>query len=217
VSVLIEACVDSVESAVAAVQGGAHRLELCENLSVGGTTPSAHLLEAVKQRVDVPVFVMIRARGGDFEYSRPELQQMHRDIDTAKRSGADGYVFGVLRDTQVDVERTRELVGHVDGAPVTFHRAFDLVDQHRGLELLVDAGVQRVLTSGGASTALAGAPALRELLNRAGARIVIMAGGTVRAENVAELIRRTGAREVHARCELDPLRIEGIAAALRAI
>lgn len=142
---------------------------------------------------------------------------MHRDIDAAKRGGADGYVFGVLHDNQVDVERTRELVERVDGAPVTFHRAFDLVDQHRGLELLVDAGVQRVLTSGGAPTALEGASAIRDLVDRSGERIVIMAGGSVRAENVAELTRRTGVPEVHARCELDSGRIAGIVSALRMI
>ncbi len=214
-SVLIEACVDSVESALAAVQGGANRLELCENLAVGGTTPSQTLLRAVKQRVEIPVFTMIRPRGGAFEYSDAELARMRTDIELMRAGGADGVVLGILDGDRVDGSGTRELVALAGNAPVTFHRAFDLVvDKMRGLGELLDAGVSRVLTSGGPAAAEDGIADLARLVDRAGPRLTILAGGGVRAHNVREIVRRTGVREVHLRCELDPARIAAVVEAL---
>jgi len=216
VSVLVEGCVDSLESSLAAVQGGARRLELCDDLSVGGITPSVELLDAVTRTVNVPVFVMIRPRGGPFEYSKAELDQMRRDIQVAKEHGADGLVIGVLDQSQnVDLESTRELVRLAGDSPVTFHRAFDVVgDQPTALEALIDAGVARVLTGGGPGKAEDGIPMLARLVEQAGERIVLLAGGGVRAHNARELVRRTGVREVHARCERDPARIATIIDAL---
>lgn len=200
-SVLVEACVDSVASALAAERGGAGRLELCDNLSDGGTTPSAGMLEAVKARVSVPVFVIVRPRGGGFVYSNDELDVMRRDVALARRFGADGIVAGVLTpDAAVDVERMREIVMLAGTLPVTFHRAFDLTrDLETALEALVTAGVARVLTSGGAPTALEGAETIARLVTRAAGRIAIMAGGGVREENVASVVGGSGVREVHMR------------------
>jgi copper homeostasis protein len=216
VSVLIEACVDSIESALAAVEGGADRLELCDNLAVGGTTPSEQLLRTVKERIPIPVFAMIRPRGGPFVHSDDELAHMHRDIGRVKECGADGIVIGVLdRYNRIDLARTRELAKLAAGVPVTFHRAFDRVpDKLAALDILAGAGVERVLTSGGPATAQEGASMLAQLVDHAGDRIVVLAGGNVRAHNVRDLVQRTGVREVHARCELDSARITGIRRAL---
>src|SRR5579859_2777889 len=126
--VLVEACVDSVASAVAAEAGGANRLELCDNLADGGTTPSAGMIAAVKARVAIPVFVIVRPRGGGFVYTADELDVMRRDVQAAKGLGVDGFVLGILTPrAAVDVPATRRLTQEAGGLPVTFHRAFDLV------------------------------------------------------------------------------------------
>lgn len=200
-SVLVEACVDSVASAIAAERGGAGRLELCDNLFDGGTTPSGGMIAAVKERVSIPVFVIVRPRGGGFVYSDDELDVMRRDVELAARFGADGVVFGILTsDACVDVARTRELVSAAGSLPVTFHRAFDLTrDRAEALEAVIASGGARVLTSGGAPTAIEGAGAIDALVARAAGRLEVMAGGGVREENVAELVQRAGVREVHVR------------------
>ena len=217
--VLVEACVGSVDEALAAEQGGADRLELCDNLDVGGTTPNHVLISEVKRRVRIPVAMMVRPRGGSFVFSAAELDTMRRDLDLVRSLGADAIVIGLLdRTGRVDVETTRALVECAAGTPVTFHRAFDEAnDQPAALDALIDARVSRVLTGGGPSTALAGADSLRALVERADGRISIMAGGTVRAENVGEVVQRSGVREVHARCERDPRRIRDIVATLAAL
>ena len=199
--VLIEACVDSVVSAVAAERGGAGRLELCDNLHDGGTTPSAGMITAVKAAVRIPVFVIVRPRGGGFVYAEHELGVMRLDIEASRMLGADGVVVGVLtpRNT-VDEEQLRPLMDAAGDLPVTFHRAFDLVrDQAQGLEALMRLGVTRVLTSGGAPTAIEGASSIAALVRRAAGQLTIMAGGGVREETVQELVHRAGVREVHVR------------------
>jgi copper homeostasis protein len=198
---IVEACVDSVESALAAERGGANRVELCDALFDGGTTPSAGMIAACKERVSIPVFVIIRPRGGGFVYSDPELDVMRRDIVAARTLGVDGVVIGALRpDGTVHEEHTRVLVEAAEETPVTFHRAFDFTpDLGRALEALVSCGVARVLSSGGAPTAREGAERLGSLVRQAGNRIVIMAGGGVREEYVRELVAASGVREVHVR------------------
>ena len=200
-SILVEACVDSVASARAAERGGAHRVELCDALFDGGTTPSAGMIAACKEAVSIPVFVMIRPRGGGFVYSEAERDVMRRDVAIARDLGADGIVIGgLLPNGDVDVALVEALVKTARGLPVTFHRAFDLTpDLEASLESLVNAGVQRVLTAGGAATAVEGASALATLVGRAGPRIVVMAGGGVREENVRTLVSISGVREVHVR------------------
>ena len=217
-SILVEAAVESLDDALAAVEGGADRLELCGNLAVGGITPAPSLVTNVLERVDVPVYVMIRPRGGSFVHSPVELDQMCRDIESMHELGADGIVVGVLDPRRViDERRMESLVATADGLPVTFHRAFDRVaDRCSALDTLMELGVDRVLTSGGAPSALAGADALRDLVEHADDRIVIMASGGVRPHNAAEIVRVTGVRELHARCELDPWRIADIRRAVDA-
>ena len=200
-AVLVEACVDSVASSIAAERGGAGRLELCDAIFDGGTTPSAGMIAACKATVSIPVFVMIRPRGGGFVYSDAERDVMRRDIVVARELGADGVVIGGLRpDGTVDLSLVRILVEAAQQLPVTFHRAFDITpDLAASLELLADAGVQRILSAGGASTAADGATVLADLVRKAGSRIVVMAGGGVREENVRRLVSVSGVREVHVR------------------
>ena len=211
-TVLVEAAVDSLEDALAAVQGGADRLELCANLSVGGTTPDPALIEAVLGRAEVPVYSMIRPRGGSFVYSGEELDVMRRDIDNALALDCAGVVLGVLDDmNRVDVPRTRSLVKIAGGDRVTFHRALDRTpDIFAAAEELISIGISRVLTSGGAPNASDGAEVLNALVARSAGRLEILAGGGVRAHNVRDIIHRGNVREVHARCERDAERIRAI-------
>ena len=198
-SILIEAAVESAEAAIAAERAGAHRIELCANLTEGGTTPSAGTIGAALSRVGVPIFVMIRPRGGDFLYSAMEHAVMMRDIATARTLGAHGVVVGVLTaDGEVDVERTRALVEAARPLPVTFHRAFDLAsDFNAALEALVASGVRRVLTSGGAPRAADAISRIAALVERAGDRLTVMPGGGISAANALQILAETGAREIH--------------------
>ena len=199
--ILVEACVDSVASAVAAERGGARRLELCAALFDGGTTPSAGMIAACTEAVSIPVFVMIRPRGGGFIYSEAERDVMRRDVVVARELGADGVVIGGLRpDGAIDLALVRRLVESAQDLGVTFHRAFDLTpDLEASLASLADAGVHRVLTSGGASTASDGVTTLAKLVRKAGSRLTVMAGGGVREGNARSLVSVSGVREVHVR------------------
>jgi copper homeostasis protein len=203
---LVEAAVETLEDALAAKRAGADRIELCANLGVGGTTPGAGLIASVVQQVNHPVFVMIRPRGGDFVYAADEIDAMIEDIDRARPLGIAGIVTGALRsDGSVDVESMRRLMSPAAGLPVTFHRAFDVVgNRTEALEQVIDLGASRVLTSGGAATAFEGASAIAMLVDQAGERISIIAGGTIRDHNVRDVIARTGVREVHARLVDEP-------------
>lgn len=211
-SVLVEAAVESLDDALSAVAGGAGRLELCARLDVGGTTPDLALIECVVREARVPVLAMIRPRGGDFVHSSAELARMHADVRDALRAGAAGVVLGALDATsRVDVAATASLVRAAGGAPVTFHRAIDdTPDALEALDVLIELGVARVLTSGGAPTALDGAEVLAALVQRAGDRVTIVAGGGVRGGNARLVVERTGVRELHARCEGDAARIRAI-------
>jgi copper homeostasis protein len=199
--VLVEACVDSVESAQAAERGGARRLELCDALFDGGTTPSAGMIAACREAVSIPVFVIVRPRGGGFVYGDRELDVMRRDIVVARSLGIEGVVIGALAPNgTVDIDQVTMLVETAGPLSVTFHRAFDFTpDRGAALHTLIGAGVTRVLTSGGAPTAREGIPELTALVRQAGDRAVIMAGGGVRDENVREIVSATGVREVHVR------------------
>lgn len=170
-------------------------------MSEAGTTPSIGLVTAIIERVDVPAFIMIRPRGGDFTYDDAELDVMRRDIDAAKRSGAQGIVSGVLERTgTVDRDATKSLVEAADPLPFTFHRAFDLAPElERALEVLRSIGARRILTSGGASSALVGADAIARLARQAGDAMTMVAGGSVRADHAAELVDRSRVTELHAR------------------
>lgn len=199
--ILVEACVDSVASSIAAEQGGAQRLELCDALFDGGTTPSAGMISACKEAVSIPVFAIIRPRGGGFVYSEAECDVMRRDVVAARRLGADGVVIGGLRsDGNVDIDLVKSLIDVAEGLSVTFHRAFDFTpDLSASLDALAAAGVNRILTSGGASTAGEGAAVIGDLVRQAGPRLIVIAGGGIRENNVRDLVSVSGVTEVHVR------------------
>ena len=198
---LVEAAVESLDSALAAERAGADRIELCNNLSVGGTTPDEGLLAEVAERTRLPVFVLIRPRAGGFVYSDDEFDQMVRDTELSGRLGIAGIVTGALTsDGRVDVERTRTLVKAAAGLSVTFHRALDsAVDLSAAIEEAIEAGASRVLTSGGVATAVEGVDFIAALVQQARERIIVIAGGGIRDHNVRDVIARTGVQEVHAR------------------
>jgi len=198
--VLVEISVEGLERAVAAERGGASRIELCGSLNVGGVTPSSELMRAVRARVGVPIFAMVRPRGGDFVYSASEFEEMRVSIDRARVAGMNGIVLGLLRgDGSVDVERTAELIRAATPLPVTFHRAIDeSADLFVALEDVVATGAARVLTSGGAAKAPEVVGRIEELVRRAGARVIVMPGSGITPGNVAEIAAATGAKEIHA-------------------
>ena len=190
---------DSVQSALNAEKGGASRLELCGNLVEGGTTPSIGLLKVIKQKVKIPVYVMLRPRGGDFVYSEDDFQVMKEDLVLLKENGADGIVFGILTpEGDVDAIRSEEIIKMSRPLPVTFHRAFDMTrDPFVSLETLISLKVERVLSSGQDSTALEGLPLLTRLIEHAQDKIVIVPGGGVTERNLERILKESGAKEFH--------------------
>jgi copper homeostasis protein len=197
---LLEIAANSLASALAAQAGGADRVELCSGLELGGLTPSMAQIAQVRERLSIPVYVLIRPRAGDFLYSDDELETMQRDIESCLSLGCDGVVFGVLdADARVDVARCKPLLSATGGMGVTFHRAFDMArDLRQALEDVVTLGAERVLTSGAAASALSGAGAIAQLVTQAAGRIVVMPGAGLSAANVAALAEATGATEFHA-------------------
>jgi copper homeostasis protein len=196
---LLEISVETVEAALAAERGGADRIELCADLSVGGVTPSTELINAVRGQVHIPIFTMVRPRAGDFVYSDAEFAAMKTAIASAKKHRVDGVVLGILgEDRYVDVHKTRELVELAQPLPATFHRAFDdCVNLLQALENVIQIGAKRILTSGGAKNAFEGASVLANLVVAAGDRITILPGAGINASNIGQVAKVTGAREFH--------------------
>ena len=186
---------------MASALGGAGRIELCARLDLGGTTPSAARIERCAATLAIPLFAMIRPRGGGFVYDAGEVEAMAADIRMAIAAGAQGLVFGALRpDATVDAVVMQRLIDRARPLPVTCHKAIDASrDPLEALDALLALGVDRVLTSGGAATAAAGASTIARMVARAGDALVILAGGGVRADNVRALVQQTAVREVHAR------------------
>ena len=194
-----EICANSVASCIAAQEGGADRVELCAGIPEGGTTPSYGMICKARESISIGLNVIIRPRGGDFLYTRDELEEMLHDIRIAKELGADGLVFGCLRsDGSVDIEAMKPLMEAAGDTPVTFHRAFDHTsDPFKALEDIISLGCARILTSGCRPTALEGAGLLAQLVEKAEDRIIIMPGCGVNESNIAETARLSGAREFH--------------------
>lgn len=196
---ITEVVVYNIESALNAQKGGADRIELCDNPGGGGTTPSAGTIEVLREVLDISLFVMIRPREGDFCYSAHEYKAMKRDIAHCKDLGVDGVVFGILSPNgTLDKRRCRELVELARPLQVTCHRAFDMTkDPFAALEDCVDAGFDRILTSGQKVRALAGVPLIGELVEQSRGRISIMAGCGVNEESVGDIVGSTGINEIH--------------------
>lgn len=197
--ILIEACVSSAADALAAAEAGADRIELCSALEVGGLTPSMGLIERVLATLAVPVMVMIRPRVGDFTPSNDEFATMLADIAVMKRAGAAGVVFGLLlEDGAIDIRRTERLVEASEGMQTVFHRAIDFTpDPVAAAAMLANLGVTRVLTSGGARTALEGAATIRQMVEHTTGRLDVLPGGGVRAANIIPILQATGCHQVH--------------------
>lgn len=197
--IVFEVCVDSVEAAMAAQQGGAQRVELCADLLEGGITPSSGTIQMARQRIDIDLNVIIRPRGGDFCYSDVEFEVMQRDIQSAKQAGASGVVIGILNeDGTIDEERTAELIRLARPLSVTFHRAFDMTrDPYQALETLIRLGVDRILTSGQEISVLEGLDLIVNLVQRAGDRVIVMPGGGITERNIKKIVEESGAKEVH--------------------
>ena len=196
---VLEICVESVEHAIAAARGGAQRIELCSDLSSGGITPSAGLMQTVRRHVRAPIHVLIRPRAGEFCYSDHEFEIMRDDIHAAKQFGMDGVVLGILhKNTRVDIERTKALVELARPLPVTFHRAFDASgDLETSLEEVIRTGASRILTSGGKPRAADALSTLARLVQAARGRILLMPCGGIDSENVVSIVRTTLAQEFH--------------------
>jgi copper homeostasis protein len=196
--ILLEVCVDTPAGLAAAIAGGADRIELCAALGLQGLTPAPGLM-ALAASAPIPVYPMIRPRTGDFCFDARDLDAMRRDIDAVRGYGLAGVTIGANRpDGELDLDVLDKLVEHSAGLGMTLHRSFDFVaDQPAALEAAIQLGFERVLTSGGALTALAGAERIAALVAQADGRISILAGAGVRASNVVELVARTGVREVH--------------------
>jgi copper homeostasis protein len=195
---LLEIAAGSLASALAAQEGGADRVELCSSLVEGGITPSQGMLAVVRDRVRIPVYVLVRPRGGDFLYDDADFEMMRRDVETCAQLGFDGVVIGALDADGVVDPRCRALVAAAGKLGVTFHRAFDAsADLRRSLEEIIALGCERVLTSGGGADALAGAAAIAGLVEQAAERITILAGVGIRSQNLAEIARLSHAHEFH--------------------
>lgn len=199
--VLLEVCANSVTSALAAQEGGAARVELCENLYEGGTTPSHGEILLARKQLHIKLYVLIRPRGGDFLYSDLEFDVMAADVGYSAETGCDGVVIGILNaDGTIDKERCAKLVQMAKplGLGVTFHRAIDMcADMYQALEDIIEIGCERILTSGGKGTAMEGASMIAGLIKKAAGRITIMPGSGINKNNVTDLVRFTGAVEVH--------------------
>ncbi|MFT3993666.1 MAG: copper homeostasis protein CutC [Dysgonomonas sp.] len=199
--ITLEICSNSVQSSIEAQKGGATRVELCDNLADGGTTPALSQIELTRKLVDIQLNTIIRPRGGDFLYSDLEFDIMKLDIHHCGKVGCDGVVIGILNaDGTVDKKRNEELIkiAHQYKMSVTFHRAFDRCrDLKKSLEDVIELGCDRILTSGGKKTALDGKEIIRELIEQAKDRIIIMPGSGITENNIIELVQATGLKEFH--------------------
>lgn len=195
----IEIACFNLESALIAQKAGADRVELCANVSVGGTTPSIEIIQQGREHLTIDIYVMIRPRGGNFVYSEPEFQQMKSDIENIKKLGVKGFVFGILNlDKTINVNQNKTLVELTKPFPCTFHRAFDAVSNYeQALEDVISCGFSTLLTSGTYSNVMEGKEVLKKLVEQAKNRIEIMPGGGLRSTNISELNQIVNANWYH--------------------
>ena len=196
---ICEVVVYNIESALRAQEGGADRIELCDNSAEGGTTPSFAMIEQVRQNISMDVYVMLRPRGGDFCYNNYEFHIMKRDLSQCQRLSVDGLVFGILNPNgTIDKKRCAELIKTTRPLKVTCHRAFDMTrDPFEAMEDCIEIGFDRILTSGRRTKAMEGSDLIAELVKKASGRIAIMAGSGVNVETVSEIVKRTAVKEIH--------------------
>lgn len=194
-----EACVEGYEQAKKAEKLGADRIELCDNLSQGGTTPSYGTIQYASEHLDTDINVIIRPRIGDFVYSEAEYQIMKKDIKTCKDLGVNGIVFGILtEEAEIDYGRTKELIAEARPLSITFHMAFDETkDKYKAIDILSELGADRILTKGGKGSALQNLHMLRELITYANERIIILPGGGIHEGNAERVMKETKAAELH--------------------
>lgn len=198
-SYLLEICCYNLASAVIAQESGAHRVELCADPGDGGTTPSFSLIKTARKKLEIALYPIIRARGGDFLYSDEEFEIMLHDVRLCKKIGCDGVVIGILQpDGRIDKKKCSQLIESAYPLGVTFHRAFDwALNPFEALEDIIEVGCERILTSGQQPVAIEGAPLIADLVRQAADRISIMPGSGVRASNIADLAKQTAAQEFH--------------------
>jgi copper homeostasis protein len=197
---ILEICANSVESALMAQEGGAHRVELCDNIYEGGTTPSYGAIRIARKELHIDLNIIIRPRDGDFCYSDLEFEIMKKDIEFAKKARVDGIVIGLINmDGSIDVKRTSELVEFAKPMLVTFHRAFDVCnDPFQCLEDIINCGCDRILSSGQKNKAFDGVDLIQKLVEKANNQIIIMPGSGINEGNITEIFQKTGAQEFHA-------------------
>lgn len=201
-SPILEVCCGSLASAIAAQEGGAHRVELCANLYEGGTTPSHGILELAREKLGIEINVLVRPRGSDFVYNEDEMEIIRRDVAKCKELGIDGVVIGFLTPSgEIDTAKTKEVVELARPMSVTFHRAFDMCkDPYVALDELIEIGVDRILTSGQVNMAPEGVDLIAELVRKAGDRVIMMPGAGLEVENIAEFHAKVGRRSTTRRC-----------------
>ena len=194
-----EACVESFEKALEAQNKGANRIELCENLAVGGTTPSYGTVKICLEKLNIPIFPMVRARGGNFNYSKDEIEIMKEDIKLFKEIGVKGIVLGCLtNDNKIDLETTKELVELAYPMEVTFHKAIDEISNPLDyIDALIGIGIKRILTSGGKATALEGKDLINDMIRKSNKKLKIIVAGKVTKENLSELSSLISSDEFH--------------------
>jgi len=205
-SPLLEICCFNVESVLIAQDSGADRIELCENYSQGGISPNLKTLENLIPKIHIPIYCMVRPRGGDFNYSEREFITMQEEIEERKKLGIQGFVFGILdKNRNLETERLKILVKEASPLPITFHRAFDeVLEPEKALETIIDLGFERILTSGQKPKAWEGRDLIKRLVNLAGNRISIMPGSGIRSDNIEELFQETQAHEFHGSALFNP-------------
>lgn len=195
---IYEVCVGNYIEAIEGEKRGANRIELCDNLMQDGTTPSYGTIKLTVKNISIPVMVIIRPRGGNFEYSSDEVEIMKEDIKACKELGAYGVVIGALKGKEIDVDTVQALLEECDGLSVTFHMAFDEIeDKYKAIDKLIELGVDRILTKGGKANAIEGKDELRKLSEYADGRIIIMPGKSVTKENRDYILEYTNTSEIH--------------------